>query len=138
MNLTAWARPLAEPAKAPTTTSVVKARGKRRLVAVAAVIARGGFPRGLGSTSLWGRSPPTPRLRDQPLEAPSCPRPERASAGRARRTPANGVYTSGPILVDALELQPARPGPRRRQWRQQTPQPDARHTTDRKTPSRFH
>ncbi len=38
-----------------------------------------------------------------------------------RRTPANGVYTSGPILVDALELQPARPGPRRRQWRQQTP-----------------
>ena len=38
-----------------------------------------------------------------------------------RRTPANGVYTSGPILVNALELQPARPGPRRRQWRQQTP-----------------
>ena len=38
-----------------------------------------------------------------------------------RRTPANGVYTSGPILVDALQLQPARPGPRRRQWRQQTP-----------------
>jgi hypothetical protein len=38
-----------------------------------------------------------------------------------RRTAANGVYTSGPILVDALELQPARPGPRRRQWRQQTP-----------------
>jgi hypothetical protein len=38
-----------------------------------------------------------------------------------RRTPANGVYTSGAILVDALELQPARPGPRRRQWRQQTP-----------------
>src|SRR6266851_8355144 len=26
-----------------------------------------------------------------------------------RRTPANGVYTSGPILVNALELQPARP-----------------------------
>jgi hypothetical protein len=38
-----------------------------------------------------------------------------------RRTPANGVYTSGAILVDALELQPARPGPRRRQWRQHTP-----------------
>ncbi|SRR6266516_732404 len=39
-----------------------------------------------------------------------------------RRTPANGVYTSGgPILVDALQLQPARPGPRRRQWRQHTP-----------------
>jgi hypothetical protein len=39
-----------------------------------------------------------------------------------RRAPADAVYTSGPILVDALELRPARPGPRRRQWRQQTPQ----------------
>jgi hypothetical protein len=40
---------------------------------------------------------------------------------RYRQLTADSVYTSGPILVDALDLRPARPGPRRRKWRQQTP-----------------
>lgn len=38
-----------------------------------------------------------------------------------RRTPADGVHTSGPMLVDVLNVEPPPPGPRRRQWRHQPP-----------------
>ena len=38
-----------------------------------------------------------------------------------RRSPADSVYPSGPQQADALELRPARPGPRPRPWRHRSP-----------------
>src|SRR6266542_6108074 len=38
-----------------------------------------------------------------------------------RRSPADSVYPSGPMLEDVLALRPARPGPRPRLWRHRLP-----------------
>jgi hypothetical protein len=38
-----------------------------------------------------------------------------------RKSPADSVYTSGANPGDALELRPARPGPRPRHWRHRSP-----------------